>query len=196
MRRRLLIYSFLLHIGAQALTQNYVIKLGGISIGKLNATHVNKGPTDYYAITSDVSFNLLFKIRIHYKTIAVYKNNVLVESLVKSLVNGKQYSSKTIWNGERYKIDCNTHKYSYSDTSRTEPIKWSVSKLYFDKPKVEDEVFAETYGRISKLSDEGNNEFRFEIPNSKQIYRYSLNSELINVEMINSIKNFNVAKEK
>lgn len=175
-------------------TLTYKIKLAGFNIGTLNATHVKVKNIDYYSVTSDVSVNLMIKIKVYYATVSVYMDNKLLESKVNSLVNGKQYVSTTKWDGNLYKINCNTYKYAYADSSRSEPINWSVSKLYFEKPKQGTEVFAETYGKISQLQSEGNNQLRFEIPKSRQIYYYSEGGELINVEMINSIKNFNVTK--
>lgn len=175
-------------------TQSYQIKLAGFNIGTLNATHVKVKNIDYYTITSNVSVNLFVKVKVYYKTITIYKDNKLVESKVNSLVNGKQYYSTTLWDGHCYKINCNTYKYTFTDSSRTESINWSVSKLYFEKPIAGAEVYAETYGKLSQLKLEKNNQLRFEIPKSKQIYYYSEDGELTSVEMINAIKNFNLVK--
>lgn len=176
-------------------TIGYTIKLGGFKIGTLNTTHIKKGKIDYYSVISNVEVNLIFKIKVYYKTVSIYNDNKLIESKVNSSVNGDSYTSNTVWDGRKYKIDCNAYKYSYSDSSRTEPINWSVSKLYFEKPEVDTEVYAETYGKFSEFKKEKNNQFRFEVanPKSKQIYYYN-DSLLGKVEMINSIKNFEIVK--
>jgi hypothetical protein len=175
-------------------TSNYEITLAGFKIGTLSATHVKVKNIDYYSIVSNVSVNLLFKVQVYYKTVSVYRDDKLIESKVNSLVNGKNFISNTVWDGKKYKINCNTYKYTYSDSSRIEPIKWSVSKLYFERPTSGTEVYAETYGRLSALKLERENQFRFEIPKSKQIYYYSKDGYLTEVEMINSVKNFKVTK--
>lgn len=177
-------------------TQNYKITLAGFNIGTLSATHVQVKNIDYYSIVSNVSVNLIIKVKVYYKTVSVYKDSKLIESTVNSLVNGKSFESNTLWDGKHYKINCNTHKYTYVDSSRIEPIKWSVSKLYFEKPAKGDEVYAETYGKLSLLKFEKDNYFLFEIAKSKQVYHYLETGELSEVEMINSIKNFNVKKAK
>lgn len=179
----------------KAETISYAIKLGGFKIGSLNTTHIKKGKIDYYSVISNVEVNLFFKIRVYYKTVSIYDDNKLIESKVSSIINGNTYASNTLWDGHKYKIDCNTHNYSYSDSSRTEPIYWSVSKLYFEKPDVDAEVYAETYGKFSEFKKEQHNQFQFEVPNpkSKQIYYYD--DELLEkVEMVNSIKNFEIVR--
>ncbi|MGE0566510.1 MAG: DUF6134 family protein [Bacteroidia bacterium] len=179
--------------GVKAETISYAIKLGGFKIGSLNTTHIRKGNIDYYSVISNVEVNLIFKIKVYYKTVSIYNNNQLIESKVSSNVNGNSYASNTIWDGQKYKIDCSAYKYSYSDSSRTEPIYWSVSKLYFEKPDVGAEIYAETYGRFSEFKKGGNNQFQVEVQKSKQIYYYD-NSLLGKVEMINSIKNFEIER--
>ena len=185
--------SLLFHISYSE-TRNYQIKLAGFKIGTLQASHYKMNNVDYYSIISDVSVNLLVKVKVYYKTVSIYKNNMLMESIVNSLINGKQYYSTTKWNGSRYMIDCNSHKYKYSDTTRSKPIHFSVSKLYFEKPTHQNEIYAENYGLASLIQSQKNNQFLFEIPNSKQIYYYSTINELDRVEIINSIKNFEVVK--
>lgn len=176
-------------------TISYTIKLGGFKIGTLNTVHIKKGKIDYYSVISNVEVNLIFKIKVYYKTISIYNDDKLIESKVNSSVNGNSYTSNTVWDGRKYKIDCNAYKYSYYDSSRTEAINWSVSKLYFEKPEVCTEVYAETYGRFSEFKKEKNNQFRFEVlnPKSKQIYYYN-DTLLGKVEMINSIKNFEIVR--
>lgn len=179
--------------GVKAETISYAIKLGGFKIGSLSTTHIKKGNIDYYSVISNVEVNLIFKIKVYYKTVSVYNNKQLIESKVSSNVNGKSYASNTIWDGKKYKINCNAHKYSFADSSRTEPIYWSVSKLYFEKPEEGAEVYAETYGRVSEFKKEKNNQFRIEVQENKQIYYYN-DTLLGKVEMINSIKNFEIER--
>ncbi len=186
---------FLINFCAYSETQSFQIKLAGFNIGSLSATHIKVKNIDYYSITSNVSFNLIVNVKVFYKTVSIYKDSLLIQSTVNSIVNGKSYISSTLWDGRKYKMDCSTYKYSFSDSTRKEPIYWSVSKLYFEKPTEGVEVYAETYGRLSQLQMEKKNKLRFEIPKSKQIYHYNEDGKLRDVEMINTIKNFNVVKD-
>jgi len=194
--RNIVLFIFILATLKTAKGESYIcsIKVGGIKIGTLNASHLKINNIDYYSIVSRVEINLMMKIKVHYTTLSSYKDNKLMESTVVSLINGKRYQSKTLWNGNKYLINCSTYKYSYSDSSRTSPIYWSVSKLYFEKPRANSEVFAETYGKINVLTELNPNQFKFEIPKSKQIYKYDKNNSIESVEMINLIKNFEVIK--
>ncbi len=192
-KKLILVLTLLLPLSYNAENISCIIKLGGFKIGTLSAVHLTVKNMDYYTIVSNVEVNLLIKVKVFYKTETIYKDGVLIQSNVSSIVNGKAYTSKTIWNGIRYMINCETHKYQFSDTTRTSPINWSVSKLYFSKPEDKTEVFAETYGRTNHLVLNKDGGFLFEIPNSKQQYSYTKN-DFFGVEMINAIKNFKVIR--
>lgn len=192
-KKLILVLTLLLPLSYNAENISCIIKLGGFKIGTLSAVHITVKNMDYYTIVSNVEVNLIIKVKVFYKTESIYKDGVLIQSNVSSIVNGKPYTSKTIWNGARYIINCETHKYQFSDTTRTSPINWSVSKLYFSKPDDKTEVFAETYGRTNHLVLNKDGIFLFEIPNSKQQYSYTKN-DFFGVEMINAIKNFKVIR--
>lgn len=193
-KKIVLLFVFLFPLNFNAETISCIIKLGGFKIGTLSAIHIKAKNIDYYTIVSNVEVSLLIKVKVYYKTETVYKDDMLIKSTVNSIVNGKKYNSFTKWNGERYSINCETHKYKFEDSTRTKPINWSVSKLYFNKPQNSTEVFAETYGQTSYLKLNNNGFFLFEIPNSKQLYAYSIENKFDAVEMINPIKNFKVIK--
>jgi hypothetical protein len=182
--------SFLYKAGAQSAV--YTIKIAGVQIGTMNAAHTNANNMDYYKLVSNVGINFLMKIKVHYETFDTYRDNVLIDATVNSLINGRRYLSKTIWNGKNYVINCVSHKYFYADSARTQPIIFSVSKIYFVKPPENTEVFAETYGKISKIRYIETNKLVFEITNSQQIYNYNNLGSLINVEVVNSLKNFQI----
>lgn len=180
--------------GLVAKSMSYTIKLAGFTIGTLNTSHARVDDIDYYSITSNVEINFLFHVKIYYRTLSFYRNNILIESTVNSTVNDSSYVSSTIWDGHKYKISCNAYQYKYADSSRTAPIYWSVSKLYFEKPLDGTEVYAESYGMFSPLKKEKDNQFRFGISKSKQMYFYNADSLPDKIEVINSIKNFEIVK--
>lgn len=190
--------SLLLCVSAMSLQAEKIsclIKLAGFKIGSLTAWHENKSGFDQYCLVSDVEINFIMKIKIFYKTVSIYKDNILISSKVSSIIGKSNYSSDTYWDGKKYIINCNTYKYSYRDSSITNPITWSVSKLYFQKPQFNSYVFAETYGKLVKLV-KNDGVFVLEIPKSKQVYFYNELGLFTRVEMFNAIKNFEISRNE
>lgn len=187
------IVSLLLLLGLTAAAQDKVfsIKMAGIRIGKLEAYHIKNSGFDYYVTHSTVDFSVILKIKADVKTESLYHNGVLIKAVVNSTLNGIPYSSKTTWEKDHYNIDCHTYKYNYKDSTLTRPIHWTASKLYFEIPAAGDEVFTESYGRLGVLTETGKNNLRMTSPKSKQTYYYNAgHNKLLKIEVINSIKNF------
>lgn len=196
-KRNIIILGFCFSVFAsKAETKVFDIKLAGMNIGKVYASHTVKDDIDYYSITGSVELNLFISIKITYQTLSVFKNNKLIESMVTSNVNGTKYSSTTKWTGDNYIINCNAYNYQYSDSSKTTPINYSVSKLYFDKPSAGKEIYAETYGLLGEIKPIHGGEMKFEIPKSQIIFHYDKTGNLVNVEMVNPVKNFEIIKSK
>jgi len=175
-------------LGAQ--TKSYTLKALGIKIGQLEAYHLKKSNFDFYATHSTVDF---ITIKADVKTEAIYEDGVLIRAIVTSKINGEAYSSKTIWKKDHYDIDCHTRKYNYKDTTLTRPIRWSAGKMYFEIPKPGVEIYTESYGKLSTLEETKKNTLRMTTPESRQIYYYSGDySKLEKIEVVNSIKNFDM----
>ena len=175
-------------------TKTYVIKVAGVKVGNLYATHSKSNSFDYYVTKSNVEVSFA-RVKIDTKTESVYNNGVLVKSVVTSTINGKPYTSKTTWEKDHYKIDCNTHKYAYKDSTLKKPIVWSVSRLYFEKPAPGTEVYAESYGKHGKIIQQADKSLKLVAPESKHIYFYSDENKLLKLEIVNSIKNFEIIAE-
>ena len=175
---------------ARAQTKSFTLKAMGIKIGKLEAYHLKKGIFNYYATHSTVDF---VTIKADVKTEAIYENGMLIRAIVTSKINGEVYSSKTFWKKDHYDIDCHARKYDYRDTTLSKPIKWSAGKLYFEIGKPGVEVYTETYGKLGVLEETKKNSLKMTTPESKQIYYYSADhSQLLKIEVVNSIKNFDM----
>ncbi len=172
-------------------TKLFTIKVAGLKIGNLFANHIKNQGFDYYVTNSMVEFFCLKKIKIHIKTESLFSNGILLRATVKSTINGKDYSSRTIWKNGHYDIDCNTYNnYSYKDTTLTKPIKWSAGKLYFEIPAPGDEVYTESYGKLGTVTEIARHTLKMASPKSKQVYYYSENAKLLKIEVVTSIKNF------
>ena len=192
--KKLIIVFLALSFGnSRAQTKNFTLKAVGINIGTLEAYHIKKNNFDYYATHSSVDF---VTIKADVKTEAVYEDGILIRAIVTSKINGQIYSSKTIWKKDHYDIDCHTRKYDYRDTTLTRPIRWSAGKLYFEIPKAGVEVYAESYGKLGILEETKKNTLKMTTPESKQIYYYSGdNAKLLKIEVVNSIKNFDMVPD-
>lgn len=175
-----------------AQTHTFSINLAGLKIGDLQASHIRHNAFDYYVTNSAVEFLLFVNIKMYVKTESLYENGMLLRSTVSSSINGKLYHSKTQWNKDHYVIDCSTYKYTYKDTTLTKPITWSASKLYFEKPPIGTEVYTESYGKLGSMKELPDKSMKMVSPKSKQIYVYSETSRLLKLEVVNSIKNFEI----
>lgn len=174
----------------QAFSQNknFIIKTLGVKIGKLEAYHTSKNNYDSYISHSNIDF---ITIQADVKTEAIYQNDILIKAVVTSTINGKQYVSQTLWKKDHYQIDCHARDYNHIDSTLTTPIKWSAGKLYFEIPKKGDAVYTESYGVMGVLEETKENALKMTTPESKQIYHYNHDySQLLKIEVINDIKNF------
>lgn len=174
--------------------KNFTIKTFGINIGKLEAFHTSKNNFDSYISHSTIDF---VTIKADVRTEAVYHNDMLIKAVVTSTINGKSYASHTLWKKDHYQIDCHARDYNYSDSTLTTPIKWSAGKLYFHIPNKGDAVYAESYGVMGVLKETKKKSLQMTTPESKQIYYYNNDySELLKIEVINDIKNFEMIPNK
>ncbi len=190
----LLSVLLLLHYTVCGQTKIFTLKTLGLKLGKLEAVHVTKNRIDIYASHSTIEF---ITMKADVKTESIYQNGILIKATVNSVINGASYSSKTIWVKDHYVIDCHARKYNYSDTTLTKSIKWTAGKLYFEIPEAGVEVYAESYGKLGTLDEVKKNSLKMTTPESKQIYHYnSTYSELLKIEVINSIKNFEMIPDK
>ncbi len=174
-----------------AQNRSFIIKVAGIKIGKLDAYHIKNKTFDYYVTHSTVNFSFIMTLKADIKTESLYNDGVLLKATVTSTLNGTPYISRTVLKKNHYDIDCNTYKYTYRDTTLTKPIKWSAGKLYFEIPVPGDEVYTESYGKLGVLTETGKHALKMTSPKSKQVYYYNNDhSKIIKIEVINSIKNF------
>ena len=188
-----LLFTILAFASTSAQIKIFTIKVAGLKIGNLYANHIKNQNYDYYVTNSVVEIYFFKKIKVHVKTESLYKDGLLIKSTVKSNLGGKDYCSRTVWKNDHYDINCYTYKYAYRDSTLTTPIKWSASKLYFEKPVAGDEVYTESYGKLGTLTEVENKSLKMISPKSKQIYTYSKDGKLTGVEVINSVKNFEIS---
>lgn len=175
-------------------TKSFTLKTFGVKIGKLEAYRNSKNDFDSFISYSTIDF---ITIKADVKTEAIYKNGILIKSVVTSTINGQSYVSQTLWKKDHYQIDCHARDYNYTDSTLTTPIKWSAGKLYFEIPKKGDAVYTESYGVMGVLEETKKNALKMTTPESKQIYYYNNDySELLRIEVINNIKNFEMIPVK
>ena len=173
--KHIIVFTSILLTPAKVENMTCLIKIEGIKAGAMYASHNKINNMDYYSVATNVEMNLFVKIKITHKTISIYKDNQLIKSTVNSFINNKNYTSQIVWDGHKYKIDCHTHKYNYVDSSRTKPIYWSASKMYFEKPTDNSEVITDTYGKISFVKEVKANQFKYETNESRRLFIYNNN---------------------
>jgi hypothetical protein len=175
-------------------TKNFTLKTLGMKIGKLEAHHSSKNNFEVFVSHSTIDF---ITIEANVKTEAIYQNGTLIKAVVTSTINGKSYLSQTVWKKDHYQIDCHARDYNYTDSTLTTPIKWSAGKLYFEIPSKGDAVYTESYGVMGVLEETKKNALKMTTPESKQIYYYNNeHTELLRIEVINDIKNFEMIPDK
>lgn len=173
----------------QEKTKSYSIKVAGFTIGDLTATTFQKDTLTYYVVHSVVDFWLLFRVKIDYKVESYFYKNQLWSSTAITHSSKGDFESTTFWKGDHYTVKVNAYKYK-KDTVIRHPIEYTVAKLFFEKPKKGQKVYADNYGLITyaKRSDK-KDAFTVPVFGNNNMYFYDKNS-LLKAEMYNPIKNY------
>lgn len=188
------LFIFIISYQVFSQTKRYTLKTLGLKIGKLEVYRSSKNNFDSFVSLSSIDF---ITIKADVRTEAIYQNGVLIKSVVTSTINGQSYLSQTIWKKDHYQIDCHARDYNYTDSTLKTPIRWSAGKLYFEIPHKGDAVYTESYGVMGVLEETKKNTLKMTTPESKQIYYYNNDyTELLRIEVINNIKNFDMIPDK
>lgn len=148
----------------------YDIFVADNKIGEVLASKNSKGLLTTYSIQTNLSFRLMEKYDVNYQLSSSYKNNFLIESALKNIVNGKLEDNVYIkWDGKQYTGQANKKAVSIK-----ERIKYSIAKLYFHEPLGVDRIFSEKYTDFEKLKTQGPNEYVLHLGDgNKSHYTYN-----------------------
>ncbi|MGC3947022.1 MAG: hypothetical protein QM762_21310 [Chryseolinea sp.] len=126
----------------------YDITVAGISIGNLDIKRYDKAELTYYEMSTKISFWLFFRVEADYAMTAVYKGDQMISSKSQTHTNKGDFTSSTVWNGRQYEIHIDAYKYK-KDTLISEPIRFNVGRMYFDKPTPGQKIYADNFGLLT-----------------------------------------------
>lgn len=128
-------------------TRRYAIEVAGVKVGTMTATRqLQAHETVTYTLVSDVKVNfLVYKLKVYYKVVNVFRQGQLQVSVVESRTNRGNFLSRTEWKKDHYDIVAEQYKHSYRATQTT-PITFAVTNLYFTEPADHVTAFAEYFG--------------------------------------------------
>jgi hypothetical protein len=172
---------------------NFAIRIAGMKVGKLTATKEVKSNITTYTLSSDASVVLLHHYKVKEVLIANYQNNILQHVYIWGYMGKKSYSSSIVWNKDHYDININGYHYSRTSVEYM-PIKYSISKIYFEEPPVNERVFSEDYGVFSNIAIQKENEKEMVFNGYKNKFAYA-SGEMIKAEIQNSIKEFVIVRQ-
>jgi hypothetical protein len=156
-------------------------------IGEMRAIKSISGNVINYSVQTKISFRVFQSYDINYQLSSSYKNDQLVETVLKNVVNGKlENNVKLIWNGEKY-IGTNNNK-PYEIKER---IKISTAYLYFHEPKVATKVFSDKFSEFNHIESEGNGIYTLHLSDgnkSKYTYKNGICQEATTVKNFVKIK--------
>lgn len=143
-----------------------------------------------YTLVSDVKVNfLIYKLRIYYKVVDVFRRGQLQRSTVDAHTNRGDFSSQTEWQTDHYTITAEQYKYSYRAVERN-PIVLTVTNLYFAEPAGQPTAFAEYFGDyFSLLPGKAPGAYLARRDGREDEYQYE-RGQLVKIIKRNPLKNF------
>lgn len=143
---------FLLTIPASTETVTFDIVYDGKVIGEMSATRERAGEQEIYRNTTTVRTRFIGQVEVQYQSKVVYKNGVLQESSVISLINGDVYSDvKTQMSGSDYQF----LKNGKPRHTVKGPIKYSALQMLFEEPLGKSAAYSEEAGNFNSIRSNG-----------------------------------------
>lgn len=192
------IFSFLFLLSAEDRASRepvneFDIKVSGISIGNIKGYHeVNSDSTKSYVLKTQVDIWFFINIRFEQEVTTRYQNDILVLSEVETISNKGIFTSRAIRKKDRYYIDANAYQHSLKREFR-QLLRYSVARLFFEKPTENSFVLTDTYGEIVKMEKINGHKFVIRANGSTQYYTYKGN-ELQFVQVTTDLIDYRIEK--
>jgi hypothetical protein len=150
-------------------TLNYDILVSDTKIGEMRAIKNERGAWATYSIHTNISFRVFESYDINYQLSSSYKNNVMMETVLKNIVNGATENNMHLkWDGTKYQGHNNADKISVS-----EKIRYSTARMYFHEPLGIEKVFSEKFVVFQPLRINRKNEYILHLEDgNKSKYTY------------------------
>ena len=134
--------------------------MGGVKLGEFKLEKHVFNDTTIYLLNSNVTINMLIsKHIVNYSSVTTYYKGILIEARVKAIENG-ELGKNTITK----RVPKGYHVSKYEEEEKKEfdfshsGIKYSSTRLFFEKPILSDSSYAELYGTFGFFSEEKTNE--------------------------------------
>lgn len=183
--RKYLLYTLIIFLTVPSLTsfsqrKSYSILLAGKKIGSIEALKTTSGNDDFFNVTSEVDFKVLWR-KYNRKTRNIIKmqNGQVVES------RSGIYMNHTLEDSSFFqKKDLKFNYYKFPDqkfNSNFFSIENPSMNLYFNEPKGIKQIYSERFLEYCNIEPKGTNKYIIYLPNGKEnIYTYE-KGELIEV---------------
>jgi len=166
-------------------TLRYHVVKGGKPIGEMIVKREISGTSEEISFESDVTFRLLFTFNLKFSQYEKFTNGKINWGKALSLLNGRtQKDSKIVSNekGQMLTLDGVTVKV-------TDPIKFSVSQIYFSEPKDGQKVFSQQFGQFMVFKKVKENKYLLSSPDGDNYYTYK-NGICVRVDVERDFANF------
>jgi len=174
--------------------RRFDIELAGIKIGELTATRKKIDTLVHYYIESKVSFWLFVKVNVHHIQTAVYHEDKLLHSTVKTRSNRGDFSSSVIWDKRHYVVKVDMYKYKH-DGVIASSINFNVMRFFFDEPKNGTTVLADGYGLMAPVAFLKDSFYEVDVRGERNKYFFK-EGKLQRAIMDSSIKNYEIILRK
>lgn len=150
-------------------TLSYDILISNNKIGEMRAVRHENGVWSTYAVHTNISFRLFEQYDINYQLSSSYKNKLMIESVLKNIVNGSTENNVHLkWDGTKYQGQNNGKAISIN-----EEIYQSIARLYFHEPSGINKVFSEKFSDFQNIKTNTKSEYILELNDgNKSKYTY------------------------
>ncbi|MGA0559929.1 DUF6134 family protein [Larkinella sp. VNQ87] len=183
-----------LPVFGQTQTRKYDIEVAGLRIGNMHITQTSSPTALVYDLISDVEFWFFGKIKVYYKTVS--RHDPATRQLLRSDTDAKtsrgNYQTDIVWQNGRYDINANQYKYQRKATD-SQPIEFTISRLYFEEPVGLNRVFAEYFGNYASVEPTKKGSYRVRIDDREDEYFYE-KGQLVRIVKKNPIKNYTIRR--
>jgi hypothetical protein len=179
---------------SDSLIRNFVIRVAGIKIGELRATKISMSDSSVrYQLNSRIQFWFFQKVEVTYFNDSLYERDTLTYSKVITTSNRGNFHAITQRTKQGYKITVRAYEYE-KDTTLTEPIRFNVARLYFEKP-VTNKIYADGYGLLLPPREVKPNELSIWVQGNRQRFLYH-DQKVHTVYMSNKIKDYEIKADE
>lgn len=166
-------------------TVQYEIFYRSHSIGMFSAQRTVSGSSERFDLRTSVTARVITKINYEFELSSDYRNNHLVDSDLKSTLNGKIRTKAALeLKDSGYRNDQNETVLNSKDR-----IDYSSVRLYFDEPVNQHRIFAEKYQEYLKVEHLGNHKYAVVLPNGDRNYYTYVDGRITDVFMDQKLVN-------